>query len=390
MKGHFRKRNPKGDSWTVWLELPTGPDGKRRQKSFTVKGTRKDAEREFAKRVHELEHGLYVADQNTTVAQYFEQWLKSIERDVTGRTLGTYRQHVDMHIVPAIGSVRLGALKPAHIDAAKAAWHSGARKDHRSDVATLSGRTVKAIFSTLFTALNKAKRQRIIMINPCESVDPPKWERKEFKPLTHESAPALLAAFRESEIGAAVVTNLGTGLRRGELLALRWSDIDLDRAMLTVTRAMEYVDGNIRFKDPKTKQSWRPIALPNFVVERLRSHRVEQAQRFLGLGLGRPGPESIVFDYLGRPFNPNTFGSLFRRALVAAKLPHIRLHDLRHSFASMALEAGVDLKTVSTMLGHSTISTTADVYAHVSPALMRSAADRLDKTLGEAIRKRHA
>lgn len=390
MKGHFRKRNPKGDSWTVWFDLPPGPDGKRQQKSFTVRGTRKDAEREFAKRVHELEHGLYVADQSTTLAQYLERWLQSIKPDVTASTWKNYSQHVRLHIIPILGNLRLGSIKPAHIDAAKTAWLTGARKDRRTDIPGLSPRTVGHIFSTLFTALNKAKRQRIIMVNPCDSVDPPKWERKEFRTITHKTAPALLAAFKESAISAAVVTDIGTGMRRGELLALRWSDVDLDRGMVTVTRAVEYINREIRFKEPKTKQSRRAIALPNFVVERLRSYRIEQAERFLALGLGRPTGDTIVFDHLGSVFNPNTFGSLFKRALRDAGLPHMRLHDLRHSFASMALEAGVDLKTVSTMLGHSTISTTADVYAHVSPALMRSAADQLDKTLGEAIKKRHA
>ncbi len=132
------------------------------------------------------------------------------------------------------------------------------------------------------------------------------------------------------------------------LLALRWCDVDLDSGALTVNRAIEHIDGKPRFKDPKTKRSRRTISLPAFVMERLRRHRVEQAERFLRDGLGRPTPETLLFERGGEPWVPNTFGTFFWRILKAANLPIIRLHDLRHSFASMALAAGVDLKTVST------------------------------------------
>lgn len=386
MKGHFRKRNRKGNSWTVWFDLPPGPDLKRRQKSLTVKGTRKDAEREFARRRHEMEQGTYVDNRKATLGQYLEHWLDMIAHDVTARTLQAYRGHVELHIVSTIGNVKLGDLRPAHIDAAKRAWITGERKDKKAG--SLSPHTVKHVFSTLFTALNKAKRQRIIAVNPCESVDPPRWERQEMTgSLDKERAVQLLSVFEQSEIGAAVVTDMGSGLRRGELLALRWGDLDLDAGRLAVNRALEHIGNQVRFKEPKTKQSRRRISLPAFVVQRLRKHRVEQAERFLSLGLGRPRADTLVFERLGKAYNPATFGSIFARLVRRANLGKVRLHDLRHTFASMSLEAGVDMKTVSNALGHSSISTTADIYAHVTPALMRSAADRLEDTLGRAIAK---
>jgi integrase len=183
------------------------------------------------------------------------------------------------------------------------------------------------------------------------------------------------------------VTSLGTGLRRGELLALRWGDVDLKSGLLTVHRAIDRSDSRTRFKDPKTKRSRRTISLPRFVVDRLRRHRVQQAQWFWANRLGRTNAETLVFERAGEPWVPNTFGTAFSRTLSEAGVPHVRLHDLRHTFASMALAAGVDLKTVSCALGHSTISTTADVYAHVTDSLMRDAADRIDGAVGRAMKK---
>ena len=160
--------------------------------------------------------------------------------------------------------------------------------------------------------------------------------------------------------------------------------IDLIAETLTVRRAIECVDGELNFKEPKTKRSRRTVVLPAFVTQRLKEHRLEQAERFLALGLGRPQNDTIVFDCLGKPWVPNAFGLRFKRHVKRANLPKLRPHDLRHAFATLALSAGVDLKTVSVALGHTALATTADIYAHVTPALLRAAADRLDQTLQSA------
>ncbi len=207
------------------------------------------------------------------------------------------------------------------------------------------------------------------------------------KALDAPDAVALLRACESSIIGAAIATALGTGLRRGELLALRWGDIDLKGGLLTVQRSLERADRSTRFKEPKTRRSRRTISLPRFVVDRLCRHRTDQAQWFYANGLGRTTAERLVFERGGEPWVPNTFGTVSMRALRDAGVPHVRLHDLRHTFASMALEAGVDLKTVSNALGHSTISTTADIYAHVTDSLMRDAADRIDAIVRPALLK---
>ena len=144
---------------------------------------------------------------------------------------------------------------------------------------------------------------------------------------------------------------------------------------------MAYV--RLAFKEPKTNSSRRTISLPTFAAQRLRKHRLEQAERLFRLGAGRPTGETLLFEREGEPWCPNTFGLWFAKAVKRCALPRVRLHDLWHSYASLMLESGVDLKTVSMALGHSTIRVTADTYAHVSPTMLQSAADRLDRIIGE-------
>jgi integrase len=334
-----------------------------------------------------LRQGIAPVDDRQTVEQYLKQWLLSVTDSISGSALHAYRNHVEAHIIPALGKVRLTELKPEHLERAKVKWASSILKRRKEGtILTLSTRTVRHIYETLNVALNRAKRQRRIIVNPCELLDPPRVEQKEMRALDPAGAAKLLKACNDSTIGAAIVTSLGTGLRRGELLALRWGDVDLENSLLTVQRAIERVDGNTRLKDPKTKRSRRTISLPRFVRDRLRRHYAERGAWLLEKGFGRPTPQTLVFERAGEPWIPNTFGSTFRRVLKDAGIPHIRLHELRHTFASMALEAGVDLKTVSNALGHSTISTTADIYAHVTDSLMRDAAERIDNAMQSAVR----
>lgn len=373
-------RRRKMSTWCVWYDLPRRPGEPRKRKIESGFETRKDAVAWFTKKAEELRQGIAPADDRQTVEHYLTQWLTSIEGTVSASALHAYRNHVETHITPAIGKIRLTELRALHIEAAVRTWQMKSA-GRRKEKVPLSSRTVGHVFATMRTALKRAVRQRSIAWNPCDGVDAPRVERKEMRSLDAAAAAALVKACSENTIGAAIVTSLGTGLRRGELLALRWGDVDLDAGTLTVQRAIERADRQSRFKDPKTKRSRRTISLPRFVVDRLRRHRTERAQWLRAKGLGRLSAETLVFERAGEPWVPNTFGTAFARALHDAGIPHVRLHDLRHSFASMALAAGVDLKTVSSALGHSTISTTADVYAHVTDSLMRDAAEKIDEAI---------
>jgi integrase len=317
-----------------------------------------------------------------TVREFLERWLNATRASVGAGALRQYESHVREHLVPSLGHHLLADLErnPMIIQDAMASWK---RKDGRDG--DLSSGFVKKVWSTLRTALNKARRLRHISSNPCDSVDPPKVERKEMNALSSVQVGDYLKAFDATTIGAAIALAIGSGCRCGELLGLRWRDVDLEGGTIRVERSLERiairtakrVRYDLRFKEPKSRRSRRTIPVPPFAIDRLRRYRVEQAQRFMFAGV-RPDGDTLVFDDDGKPWVPTSFGMLYARLRDEAKLPKVRLHDLRHSYASLLLESGADLKTVSTALGHSSVAITADTYAHVSPVMLKSAADRLN------------
>jgi integrase len=317
-----------------------------------------------------------------TVAAFLERWLKTIRPSIGSGTLHQYESHAHEHLIPSLGENLLVDLErnPLLIEEAMTTWK---RKDGRPG--ELSPLFVKKVWSTLRTACNKARKLGIITRNPCDSIDPPKVERKEMNALSPEQVGQYLAAFDGTDLECAVAVAIGSGCRRGELVALRWRDVDLERGTIRVERSAERVvvrtakrtRYETRFKEPKSRRSRRTIPLPPFAVERLRKHRVDQAQRFMAAGR-RPDGDTVIFDKDGLPWNPGPFGMKFTALRDAAGLAKVRLHDLRHSYASLLLQSGADLKTVSTALGHSSVAITADTYAHVSPVMLQSAADRLN------------
>lgn len=398
MKGSFKKRTyvdrKRGvkravTTWTVTYDERVGPGEPRKQRRKAGFQTRKAAEAWFNRKREQLERGFTGISDRTTVADYLKSWLAVASvGEGTRRMYGIYARRF---VVPALGSIRLCDLKPSHLDEAKHAW-ANQRKHSDDKKEVVSGKSVRHAWTVLAVALNLAKKQRIIAFNPCEFVDAPRFEQREMRSLDAKGAQAYLRAFSDDQdIGAAVTLAIGSGLRRGELLALRWSDVDLEVGTVRVARSLERLsvgdaaDGQkstptLRFKEPKTSGSRRLIPLPAFATERLRRHRREQKERFDELGIWRTN-ESLVFDRAGEPWNPNTFGTEFGRRARRLGLPSVRLHDLRHSYATLMLESGVDLKTVSMALGHSTIRITADTYAHVTPTMRRSAADSLNRII---------
>jgi integrase len=224
----------------------------------------------------------------------------------------------------------------------------------------------------------------LLMRDVVVSVSPPKVPQREMQVPDPEGIGKLLVAAKGTDLQLPIAVAAGTGLRRGEIFGLKWSDIDFERWKLYVRRSLEDWGGIMRPKEPKTLRSKRPVSLPTFVLEMLRAHRHAQNERRAFLGLGRDN-DGWVFDRGdGLPVDIGAFSLRFARLAKKAKVP-VRFQDLRHGFATQALGSGVDLKTVSTLLGHSTISTTANVYMHPLEALQRDAAIRIDSLLGDKV-----
>ncbi len=382
MKGSIQ-RGPSDGVWYLRAELPRAADGSRSRRRERFVGTKAEAQRRLRQLLREIETGGYADGGRMTIADLAQRWLSAAEHRVGASTYAGYAAHVRLYIVPSIGSHRAEALRPAHVEGALASWSRQQRNDGEKGV--LSPRTVAHVYNTLRTLCRWGVKMGVLVRNPVEAVEPPKSVRREMRALDAAGVTELMLAARGTELEHPIAIAVGTGLRRGELLGLRWSDVDLDRARLSVRRSLETVKGVTRTKPPKTARSSRTIALPPFVVDVLRRRKREQNERRLLLGLGRDEDGWIFTRADESAWQPGLFSLLFARLVKRAKLRHVRFHDLRHSFGTLALASGVDLKTVSSALGHSTITMTANTYLHAVESLQQDAAARIETMLGNAV-----
>ncbi len=376
MKGSIKKGRVVG-TFYLRVELDRGASGKRRRMRETFRGSRREAEARLRDLLRESETG-GLDGARVTVRELCERWLEAVEHRVSGHTYVRYHQLVTDYVVPELGRLRVRQLRPARIEAAVTKWLATKRADEKR---LLSPRSVKHVFDVLKSALNWGVRMNVITRNPVDAVEAPRYVQAEMKTLDAAGIAKLLRAAASSDLRLPIAVLIGTGLRRGECLALKWGDLDLDAARMTIRRTLELVKGQIREKPPKTARSARTLALAPFVVAALREQRALQGEVRINKGMGRASDDDYVFDRSdrrGEPWNPDTFGSRFYSLVRRKKLPTVRLHDLRHSFASLSLVAGADLKLISSSLGHSTIAVTANTYLHVAQSLQERHAAQLD------------
>lgn len=371
MRGSVRRRGP--HSWELVIELGYDAAGKRQRQYESVRGTKREADRVLAARVNALATGVLISPAKLTVAEFGQRWLADTQANVALRTHERYAEIVRLHILPTIGTNRLNELRAAHVVRAQQVWRESG----------LAPRTVLKVHRLLHKMLNDAVRWGLVSVNVCTAVSAPRVERKEMPALTSAQARALLEQVRGTDYGALLATALYTGLRLGELRGLRWQDVDLDSSRLSVIQTVQRIAGELRVGGVKTHRSRRAMWVAPPLVAILREHRRRQAKAQLAAG-DAWGEGGLVFtDALGRPVSDVAVRWAFWRALQTAGLPRVRLHDLRHTAATLLLELGVHPKIVSEMLGHSTIAVTLDLYSHVTPTMQREAAERLGALLSE-------
>jgi integrase len=384
MRGSIQKRG-KG-SWRLVFDLDRDHTGKRRQKVVTFQGTKREADAELSRILAEIKNGGFVDPGSVTVREYLERWLKHVATKTATKTHERYSEIVRLGLTPYLGQVKLAKLSPIHIQSAYAeALKSGRKKGDGG----LSPRTVLHYHRILSQALKQAVKWQLLARNPADAVEPPRPKHKEMVALDEGQTAALIEHAEGTPLYMPILLAVTTGMRRGEVLALRWSDIDLDQRIVSINRTLEKSrEGGLRFKRPKTAKSRRTISLAEITASALRQHRVEQAKLLLRLGVGWDDDGLVCIKSPGQPINPNTLTSGFASFIASGDLPKVRFHDLRHTHATHLLRAGVHPKIAQERLGHATIAVTLDLYSHVMPGMQEDAARKVDRALKTALGKR--
>ncbi|HUG95415.1 MAG TPA: tyrosine-type recombinase/integrase [Pleomorphomonadaceae bacterium] len=353
--GGMVRHHPARDLWEARY---LGADGRRHS---LYAPTRKAAQERLRVALAAADQGIRPIGNRLTVSAFLDEWLAGIRRSRRARTAESYATIARLYVIPAIGHLPLAKLEPEHVSR---------MLTRLTDRGTLSPTTIRAAYAVLRTALSAALREGKVVRNVATLVDPPKRERVERRPLTRKQVRVLLDGVRGDSLEALYVTALGTGLRQGELLALRWPDVDLDRGELTVRYSLGRFTREL--EPTKTDRSRRTLRLPRSAVAALAAHRARPVM---------PLTELVFCTRQGKPLASTNVTRRLQQHLTRLGLPHQRFHDLRHAFATLMLEDGEDLAVVSRSLGHTTIATTADVYAHITPAMLDRAADRMESIL---------
>jgi integrase len=383
MKGYIKQRS-KG-SWTIVVEAGKDPEtGKRKQRWHTIRGNKRDVQRALREMLTAVESGTYAKPSKLNLGEWLIQWLESyVAMHTTPRTQESYRYVIKTHLVPAMGSVPLYQLQPQHL----LNYYGRALSQGRADgKGGLSARSVLYQHRILSEALSHAVKMGYLVRNVAESIKPPKPVRAAVSTLSPDDIERFLDAAKDTPYYVFFCTLLYTGLRRGELLALKWRNLDLDQGFIHVVEsAYKLGNGEYVIKEPKTPHSRRAVALPQSLVALLKYYRDQQAatMKSLGAAIDEKGFVFTTFD--GKPLDPSGVSRAFARMIKHAGIPHIRLHDLRHTHATIMLKAGVHPKIVSERLGHATVGITLDTYSHVLPGLQEAAADKFDKMIGNGM-----
>lgn len=359
------------ESDQMWVGYArTGEKGKRR---YVYAKTKKEVSAKLKILHKEIDAGTLVTAKAQTVEAFLQYWLtvRRGRKDLKTSTTNNYEAHLHF-VLPSIGQVKLTKLTTDTL-----------QQMFNTLLDTRLPSTVHAIHTTLSTAFNDALKWKKMTYNPCKDVDLPHVEKHEAMVLTGEQALHLMDTAKGHELECFITVALATGLRRGELLALKWSDISFEEKTLKVTATLVYVHdelGNYQYvaTTPKTKAGKRTVKLAQFAVNALKEHRTRQLEQRLRAGATWKDTGWVFCKANGEHLMIPTLARHFKKLVKSAELPDMRIHDLRHSAATLLLSKGVSMKVVQEILGHADFATTANIYAHVLLELQSSAMDQMD------------
>src|SRR5262249_320372 len=355
MKGHLMRRGER--SWRLKYDLPTTTGKRRETRYVTLHGTKKEAQEEAARILASVTNGQHVDPSRESLGQFAERWLRDwAAHNVSNKTFTRYEQLVRKHICARVGSMSIQRLRAVDVQGIYAAMAADGMAD----------RTRLHTHRVLHRMLRHATQWGVVQRNVASMVDAPTVQTKEIEILTAAQVQTVLQTLRGRSLYPIASIALATGMRRGELLALRWQDVDLDGATLKVERALEQTKrGGLVFKAPKTRYGRRTITLPPSIVTELRAQRKSQAEQRLALGLGKAPEDSLVFAaWDGSTRSPNALTKEWALVMKAAGIK-ATFHSLRHTHASTLIASGLDVLTISRRLGHGSPAITLGVYGHL-------------------------
>ncbi len=373
MRGYTAKKGKQ--FYAVIYEGVDPATGKERRRWIHAGPRRGDAERLVTELVKRRNDGQSNSRDKTTLGEYLtEKWLPLQQAQLRRSTYDSYRRNIELHVLPTLGRVPLHKLAPEDLDGLYARLLTKGRRDGKGG---LSIKTVRLVHLVLHKALKDALRKGSVLRNVATVADPPKLssaKRREIKVWTAEQLRAFLDQIRDNRSYAALFLAAHTGMRRGEILGLRWCDVDFEAARLSVRQALIAVAYEMQLSDVKTGAGRRTIDLDERTLSVLRRLRKTQAEEKLLVGAGYLDRDLVFCRVDGERLHPDLFSQTFDRAVVKSGLPEITLHDLRHTHATLLLKAGVPVKVVSERLGHSNPAFTMSVYQHVIPGMQAEAA----------------
>jgi integrase len=382
-------RQDTNGTWSFTVDI-TAPGEKRRQMRKRGFPTRRAAQTALTKVLRDLDTGAHVDPSRLTLADYIDtHWLPNAKMRLRPSTLHSYQRNLRIHVLPALGATPLQRLTGSQFTALYAHLLDDGLADRskaRNGNTGLSVRTVRYIHTIIGSILKSAVKARLLNHNPADQAEPPRISAaadgtRTAKTWTAAELAAFLDATRGTREHALWHLLATTGLRRGEALGLGWANVDLDAARITIVRTLIDIhdadDDRPVWSDPKTAAGRRSVALDPGTVAILRAHKALRVQDGLIIGsTGNLDVDDLVFTRAdGRPYHPERLTRMFKAAVHATGSPSIRLHDLRHTWATMALQAGIPAKIVQDRLGHSTVAITLNVYSHVTAKLQVEAAD---------------
>ncbi len=376
MRGSVVRR---GSKWAVVIELERDPlTGKRRQRWHSGYRTRKEAERARIELLSRVDSGTYVEKSKQTVSEFLTDWFPAIETTLRPATLYSYQRNMKLHVIPYLGSMRLSVLDAGALNGLYSRLLTDGSKHYRGG--GLSARSVRYVHTILHRALRDAVRWGRLARNPADAADPPRAAASsapEMNTWTAQELRRFLDGCEEAgdRLYPAWLLLATTGMRRGEALGLRWSDLNLDSGRAAIRQTVIAVNHEVKIGFPKTAKGRRVITLDGSTVAALRRHRQRQLEDRLVMGRGWRDHGLVFTTAIGEPLHPERFSRNFGNRVTRYGLPRLTLHGLRHTWATLALQAGVHAKIVQERLGHASIAITLDIYSHATPAMQSDAAE---------------